>query len=416
MLRNYIFFILLYFSFVKLSPAIDLYLANNDSAKATTCLSGVYATQSNSLSNTFIRDFFILPKFITPEMKDEASLKIKSKNQFGLTLSYGISHFQRTKRKDIGFYFSASHKEYFNTSFTGDMFRLLMYGNKMFENDTANLDELSINFLRYQKISAGIIWTSVDTVAKLGFAISYLNGESNYMLNAPKARLFTSINGQYLNFETNMRLSMSDTTNKQRYANNGTGFSADMFFEAPFKLKRRNGKVVVSAQDIGFIQWNKKAVEYSVDSSFYFDGVEVNDVFELRDSIFSSMSSDSLLNKITNKSSKRISTIIPAMLDVYSITYYGNKFQFIKGVNHLFNANYKPLFYAKGNILAARNLWISVGASYGGYTGFSANLGVDKTFGKTLNVKIYCSNIEGIIMPDKTYAQGVYFTLTKLFF
>jgi len=341
--------------------AIDLSLIKNDSAKASISLSGSYYSQSTVLTNAFVNKFILFPGFIDEGLKGVVSSHLKRDNQFGFAIDYGFSYFQKFNHRDFGFFITAKDKQYLNTKFSGDFYNLLMYGNKRFAGTTAAFDGLSLNALKYQKLGTGLIWTVVDTVGKLGFGFSYLNGESNSSLNAEKARLFTSEDGQYLNFETAMTWNMNDTMNRSRFANNGFGFSADLFFEAPFKLKRRSGKMVVSVEDIGFIKWNSSSRSYSVDSTFYFDGIDVSNIFQLRDSVFSSISADSAISKFSNKGKKNITTLVPASFNFYTITNYGKRFQLVKGIHHIFNANYKLKIYANGNIIFSINFLLVLG-------------------------------------------------------
>ena len=71
-------------------------------------------------------------------------------------------------------------------------------------------------------------------------------------------------------------MALSDATNNNLISFNGMGASADIFFETPYKSKLGKKSILtVSANNIGFIHWNNKSIQYSSDSSLRFIGYKI---------------------------------------------------------------------------------------------------------------------------------------------
>ena len=55
----------------------------------------------------------------------------------------------------------------------------------------------------------------------------------------------------------------------------------------------------LGVEDLGFIYWNKNSLDIGSDSTFHYDGIWVDNIFDLNDSLLSNISKDSIINKIS---------------------------------------------------------------------------------------------------------------------
>lgn len=375
-----------------------------------------YSVGSNAITNDFSKILFYTGGYIDQAMKNKISKKLKDSNRFGGDITAGFVYSKDLPKKNRSISFIVEHKKYLNASFSDDFFSIAMNGNKQFAGTTADLSGFSLNSLQYQKVGVGLMWTNIDSVAKLGIGFAYLNGVKNIAVEAKNAELYTSPDGRYIDLMTSISYDQSDTGNLTFFKNNGYGFSTDLYFEAPYKLKNAKGKVVINVDDVGFIRWNNNSLSYNKqDASYHFDGVTVNNIFEINDSAFGETSRDSLLRKIIPAGKHSYTTVLPATLDIYTNTIYNDRFQFIKGIRYIFNANNKALFYLGANYFPNKKLMLTTNLSYGGYTGIGVGLGLTASLLERSVLRIYSNNVEGYIMPRKTTAQGLYVSLKQYF-
>lgn len=124
----------------------------------------------------------------------------------------------------------------------------------------------------------------------------------------------------------------------------------------------------IAIQDLGFINWNN-ALYTEADSNYYFNGFEVDDIFDSTSYNFSDRLNDSLsISPIT----KSTTTILPFSFSFSKIAdpSSSDKFQGIYGFRMRAFANYKPLFYAGIFYQPVKNLNMNLYASVGGYGKF----------------------------------------------
>lgn len=390
-----------------------------DSSKTRIGLIADYNVGSNNLTNEFTGKFYN-GGFISKELKDEVLSRTKNKNRFGADVNYGVFASFKTDslfhNKNLSVFFSVRDRQHFDVSFSKDLYKVGFYGNSSYAGKTADFNGFSMNLLRYQQIQIGFYSAPSDSVARWGMGLSFLKGEQYSSVNAKTAEFFTSEDGQYINFNTSINVAQSDTSKKGFAAFNGVGASADIYFEAPFKGKFGDSKILISVSDIGLIRFNQNSLSYSQDSMFHYDGFHVNSIFDLQSSAYAdNTSKDSIINSIAPRKKQYISATLPGILNFSFQTTLSNNFKLTEGVRYVFNANYKMLLYVKGDFYFSPKFMLSATLSYGGYSTFNYGVGIFANVGKGFIIYAGSHNIEGYIVPKKTTAQGAYISLIKNF-
>lgn len=389
-----------------------------DSAKTRVGITGDFDVNSTSLTAAFISKFY-KGGFIDTDLKNNVLERTKNTNTIGANLNYGayvgIKLDSLFHKENISLFFSLRDRAHFDASFSKDFYKVGFYGNADYAGKTADFNNFSMNLLRYQQLQIGLFSSQYDSAARWGIAVSILKGEQYASVFASKAELFTSEDGQYIDFNTNMQVAQSDTAKKGIGAFNGIGASVDIYFEAPFKTKYGDSKLRVSVADIGAIRFNDQTLYLNQDSLFHYTGFQVNSIYDLQDSTFASTSQDNIINAIAPFKKQSLSITLPSTLNLTYETQFSKRFQLTEGIRYVFNGNYHLLMYIKANYSVKPNLMVSGTFGYGGYGKFNYGVGVFANLGNGFIVYAGSNNLEGFIAPKKTCGQSAYISLVKNF-
>ncbi len=389
-----------------------------DSSKTKIGLISDYDLNSNSLTNAFLSKFY-LGGYIDTDLKNSVLDRIQNKNTVGGNLNYGVyASFKLDyflKNKNLNFFFSVRDRLHFDAHFSDDLYKVGLYGNSQFAGKTAYFNNFSLNLIHYQQLQVGLFSSKLDSAARWGIGISFLKGEQFITVLAKKAELFTSEDGQYINFNTEIEATQSDPNHRGIGALNGYGASLEIFFEAPFQTPYGDSKLRVSASDMGFIRFNKQTESLKRDSLFHYTGYRINDIYDLQGSAFSSTSKDSLINDIAPFHKQAFNATLPTVLDMTFETHFSKRFLLIEGMHYVFNGNYNLLSYIKAHFYFTPKFMLSATFGYGGYGNFNYGLGIFANLGKGMVLYAGSNNLEGYIVPKKTAGQGIFITLVKSF-
>lgn len=420
-MRAKIIFLFILGSYFRADAQLSSIFADEfpDSASVRTGITADYAIGSNNLTNEFIGKFY-KGGYIDAGLKDEVLSRTRNKNRIGADVNTGIyAAFKLDSlfhKKNISIFFGVKDRQHFDAGFSSDLYKVGFYGNAAYAGRTAFFNGFNMNLLRYQQVQLGIFSSKLDSAARWGIGLSFLKGEQYAAVNAKTAELYTSEDGQFINFNTSMEAAQSDTSHTGFGAFNGYGASLDIYFEAPFKTKFGNSKIKVSVSDIGLINFNSHTLYAKQDSLFHFTGFTINSIYDLQDSTLSNNTSqDSVISTVMPFKKQTVSVSLPAILNLSFETRFSKHFELVEGIRYVFNGNYSLLAYVKGNFYFNPRFMISATFSYGGYSTFNYGIGVFANLGKGFVVYAGSHNIEGYLAPQKTTAQGAYISLAKNF-
>ena len=386
---------------------------NYDSTQSQISLYGNYAVNATSATNELVNKLF-LGGYIDRDIKKRTLDRLKNENRLGVVMDYGIYYAFQKDSMRTRFFLNAGEKTFMNTNFSKDLYQLTFYGNKIYEGKRAYMNNFNANYLNFQRLQLGIMKTIGEGAALYGLGISALKGINHWNIDAKVAELYTAQYGDYLSFNTAFEANRADTANTSGNPTRGLGASIDLFAEIPFTGKKYSGIIIAEVNDLGSIYWNKNAMHYEQDSSFYFDGISINNIFDFKDSSFSNISTDSIVNSIAQPSRKNYYTTIPASFKIEMIT-RRKKIEWIKGFHYLFNANYKGLYYIKLNYHFNSTFMLSGRLAYGGYGILHSGIDLIKDFGKGFIFQISTNNIGGYFVPAYTTGQGLNIRMHKYF-
>lgn len=409
--------ILVLFSFNGFTQSFQNYFSDTIQ-RTNVAIQTNYQYGSDGMSNQFMNKFIYGGK-IDQDLKSKAYKKLKPNNTFGADLNVNINAeipFDTLLGKtNLSLVVGVEMVEHIDVNFTEDLFKLTFDGNKQFAGEYAELGKTGFNYFNYQQINLGLINYKKQNgrVAREGVMFSVIKAEEHIAIKVPRGTMFTEQLGKEIELDINYIYNSSDTANRGLSAFNGYGVSTDLFSE--FYLKN-NDKITVEVNDLGFIHWNQQSIQIEADSIFNYDGVDFDNIFDLNDSIVSSISRDSLIELISSKKNKQGYAIaLPTSLNLFYTKSLNSKIKIDVGVRHKILANYFPMIY--GNIYYQFNptLVAQTHLSYGGYGLFNMGLAVAKSFNNKFQFYLGSNNVLAFIMPKSTYS-GSGFVGLKMYF
>ena len=174
------------------------------------------------------------------------------------------------------------------------------------------------------------------------------------------------------------------------------------------------GFLRLEIHDLGFIRWNDKSLKYISDTTYRFEGIEIDNIFTLEDSILQLTLDSSSNDYVPLFNQGSYATFLPTTLHLSLFQKKNNEWFFTVGIISRIFANYTPYIYAKpGYILKDKYIFTST-LAYGGYGRFHFGLGAQVKF-KGFNISAGANNLEGFVFPKHFGGNSAYVSVRKVF-
>lgn len=390
---------------------------NYSNSKTSIQLGAEYLISSNSITNEFVKAYLSYT-YIDSSLKNKVIEREYETNRFGGEIQGNLyfSHHCDTFLgiTDVRYFVSARNRIHFNSKFPKGLFGLYFYGNSPYKGQSISLNDFSLNLLSYQQLQFGLVknYNTISTSYRWGASLSILKGQENLKIDIPAGSFFTQTDGEYINLVLDMKISQSDTSRRDILAYNGIGSSADLFFS----YSNSNALTFsLEINDIGFIRWNEKAVITEVDTSFRYEGADIDNLFDLEDSVYTVSSDSSYFQEfLSNKKSQSYNTLLPIEFHL-SVEKMFENLKIKTGIKYLYQANYLPYLYLKAGYLFSPKTLISLMVLQGGYGNLNIGVELVKDFGEGFILALGSSYIDGYLLPSKVSSQGAYFSIIKYF-
>lgn len=365
---------------------------------------------STGITQAFMNKF-IFPGHINNDLKDASSKKLSALNYFGGEINgefkvlSGANPDTSKSSKFFGIGFSSNLQG--DLRFTKDLFDLTFYGNKKFAGQTLNFNKTSFNSLAYSTLEFTLGKTK-KTLGKNTFSywvdFGLLLGHSVRDFDFKEASLFTEASGDYIELTVkNSSILVSDTLSTNFIQ--GIGGKLDL----NFIYQTEKSKTFISIENLGAIAWND-AVSADIDTTFRFDGVEVGNIFELSDSVFTEVSQfDSLYN------SKK-GTVVKELPINFS-AYYKRELDLIDFdifARYRLFANYNPFIRAGVYFKPIPIITPGITVGYGGYSNLIAGVNTDLNIG-LLKIQLGTNNVLGGLLPNSFTSLDAYAGVRLMF-
>ncbi|MGE0562507.1 MAG: DUF5723 family protein [Flavobacteriales bacterium] len=381
-------------------------------------LQGGFDYGSNFANNSFL-NHFIYGGEIDKDDKSSVYKNLNENNTVGgdvnLAIQAEIPFDTLFKRTNLSLVFGLEHTEHFDAKLSNDLVKLIFDGNKQFAGSYANIGNTNFNYFNYQQINFGLInyKRNNDKPIKEGVIFSIIKAQEHQAITIPSGSFFTEKYGNELIFDLNYIYNGSDTTKTGILAFNGIGISTDFFTE--FNIKN-GGKIKLNIDDLGFIQWSKKSIQIEADSVISFDGVEIDNIFDINDSLISSFSRDSLLEYISSKKGTGGYAIaLPTTFNISYLHTFSQKLSMNVGIRYKILSNYFPLIYSNIQYGFSKSFVAQGNLLYGGYGKFNIGITLAKQFKEKYQIIIGTNHLGAYVVPALTYSNNGFLGL-KMYF
>jgi hypothetical protein len=375
-----------------------------------------YGFNSSSVSVKFFNTFY-RGNFIDADLKESVFKHMKDKNRLGFDLNYGLWYVHNpdsNSGKTMSWFVSLRNRQHADALFAGNLFKNYFAGNKQFAGQTVSLAETRFNYLNYRQLQFGMSFLSDkgDSKVRFGAGLSLLKGEQNLNLFLSKADLFTAADGQYIDLDMALEVRNSDISNKNFFDMKGYGAALDLFLG----IERQKSIIRFELSDFGFIAWNRNAQSTHNDTAIHFEGLSIDNLFQIGDSLVNSLNADSIktdMGFITEDIS--YSTPLPSMIHLGYTHKTKDNLRINAGFAYRMAANYSPYIYIGTEHIFKGEFNINTRFAWGGYGTYNISLGMSKQFGKGFKVNLGTNNLEGLLITKAANGVGAYINLIGYF-
>ncbi|MCK5857504.1 MAG: hypothetical protein KAG64_08440 [Bacteroidales bacterium] len=314
--------------------------------------------------------------FIDQDLKDENLARLGNTNQGGTFVNTKL--FYKSNRgnlwgvKRLSYYFALEWKSLNEYQFTKDLYQLVFYGNNAFEGEAAYLTHSGMMRVDYFQIKTGLHRSTKNLrhVFGLNLALNLGNKLSGFRFYDP-SYLFTNPTGTAVVLQSNVDYFESDTAKSEWYNVSGVGASIDFNYKF---IEKESYSLLVSIENIGFIKWNKNTLRLSEDKKHVFQGIEVDNIFQMPSPLVNS--EDTLKDYIYANTTQGANYLItPIDVKMQFEQYFFHQRIKMGMLTHFRLLSYMlPIFQMDASYKVSDNFQLGPVLSYGGYTAFNAGL------------------------------------------
>lgn len=392
------------------------YSENIDAHRYYLSLNSELGFNSNALTNEFAGSFYF-GHFLDNDMKLKALDGLNNTdNVLGYFFNTDLYLNIPGKKNQINYYAGFENHNLMELRFNKNFFQLFFFGNKEFTNQFVVLQNISLKYLNFQQIKAGInkTWQNERATHVLTAGIGFNNGQSIQQYELPYGTLFTQADAEFINLEMELGMKRSDTVNTKFGAENGWGFSADI----GYTYQDESNIFQCKLEDIGFIRWKKNSQCYDKDTVIFFDGMEVNNLIDINGETISGSSADTLLDAFAySKKTSGFSVMLPLKLNLSLKNYFFRRWLSLSfSLNHYFFSNYKlQVRFVPSLNIPVKNSVISISPSIeaGGYGRYNYGLGISAAINKKFYIELQTAYLNSYLSPKKSAGLGGFISIIK---
>jgi hypothetical protein len=264
-MKKYLIIFIIFFSIKNIFPQSNLISFDSK-----------ISIESNTLDNNILNTF-LYGGTINQELKDHWIGLSRKNNTVNGELSNGISFSKNLQSGNL--LFSIFDRNNLNININKDLLKLILNGNYNYQGELLEFNSSNLRITRYQQYKIGYNLKLKKNQIKL--AVSYLQGNHNINIVINEGSLFTYPNGESLDINYDINSFITDTSSYKFFNSNGNGFAIDFSSNINFNKSEIN----IYMNNLGYIKWNNQSINNSIDSSYSFNGITINNFNNLYDSI-----------------------------------------------------------------------------------------------------------------------------------
>jgi len=289
-------------------------------------------SRSNSFTNNFFNDV-TSSGYLDPGLKNEQIDKLHGDVLTGTLRSVGGGVFMNSKK--VFYYIGVEHQHILDSRIDDNLIKLLLLGNKPFAGSTLNIGNSNYTSIYINRLLGGVGYALQQEnkthtfFGKLGFT----SGQNYDNINVDHASLYTHPDGDFLDMTVNASTKLSDTVWADLFDINGLGLSLDLSYAFQ---KKNEYYLSLSAKNLGFINWNSNTFSAQIDTSFRFEGVNMDTTAGSNEEIPDDYSYNNLRRVLfKNPDGSPFTTSLPVILNLKAGKYFAGD-QFYTGINFYF--------------------------------------------------------------------------------
>ena len=322
---------------------------------------------SSAIKNE-IANAFLFGGVITEEMKNRTNDSHELYNRFGGELTGELTYFHKLQNaeKEIGFYVRGGNNILFASDYAASVFRLAMYGNVPYDNQTLNLSNTQGFFINTTKLGGGIY--NPKNKNSVGLNVVAVNDFAR--LNIGNSSLYTNIDNDQLDVEVNAYFQQAVSPAFFQ----GLGASVDFDYHLPIKEGGYiDGFIKITGRNLGAVRMHKLN-QIGLEGTAAFDGFQFSDFNDLAENEnFYDRLTDSV--SITDRTNGRW-VALPGFVQVGKIVDHtgDRKLQSFFGARMYATFGYLPMVYFGGHYRATETIAFGGQVSYGGFGNFRSGV------------------------------------------
>lgn len=394
------------------------------STKIKSQLSPIYATEKKqiivetnaSILSTAIpleiTNKFLFGGFISDEMKSNSQNKHKTNNYLGIDAGYRIQYLNPLKKtlglKNSFWGIDIGSKLLSFNDYSMDLHNLIFYGNEPYAGQTLNFNDNSFTtqFYHHLGMTFGTVLENIGNgKLQISATPSYLMGINYNNISINNASILTEEFGENIQLSAQGQYASTDTSAINYFSPQGQGVQ----MELNLVYETEKSTIGFSIEDLGLITWDTK-INYNIDTSFTFNGVEIQDIFNIQDTILTVASFQESLLKNSPKTS---TSYLPTAFKLYYEYRFNEKYNLKNWVQYRLVKNYIPFVMTQLNY-NQNNFTVGASAAYGGYANLQAGLVVSYDL-KVAKLQLGSNNILGFISAKNQTTQNIFARLNVQF-
>ena len=396
-----------------IATASDQMAQDSTATKARIELSGNYAISSNAVTAKFYGHFYN-GGFIDNGLKDQVSKRLSNKNSFGAEAESKALYYSEGLKGPWSVYAGLGYNVDLGAQFTRDLFNVVFYGNAAYADKTADLSAIQVKYLESQALYFGLSralkMDSLTAQKSIQFGINVVKGQNWYDIKVDKGALFTEQNGSFIDVAIKGDSYHSDEAANDLAAFNGVGVGLNF----TYKVEKKKGiQYSVELSNLGLMQWGALTVHNSVDTSFHFEGLAIDNIFTISDSTFNNISVTNASDHLQSET-KSQTMVLPFTIRGKYLYPLNAKNYLTAELNYKYWANYIPkLMLSYGCRLST--LWsVELSGGYGGYGQLHAGLAA-KYSAAHVQLSAGASDFLGFVAPSSFSNQGAFVMASYVF-
>ena len=378
-------------------------------------IQGAFYNQSNAI-NTQIAHAILFKSFVDDKIKNRTFNKLRTNNGYEDEARWSIQYAHYSPKLKLSYSFAYTYRNMRNMVFNKEAFQFVFAGNKMFEDDTINIDKLAFEYMAYNQLQVGIskMIEKKNNCIVLGAAISVLQSPQYLSLKANNSSIYTAPYGEYLEVKYNMQAQQANNGAPEFFSFKGTGLSAD--FHVSYQ-RSQNWMLRFNVSDFGFVKYSNEINSYKGDSAIKFEGIVINDILNFTTpNIFKDFKSDSLFKILNIENSKKSFTVFhPVTFNLaFSKVILAGRGIVTIGVQQKTQAKYLPFVWSKFSYQCKRNFVPSVNVAFGGYSYYNLGFELAKKI-RSVSVVVGSNNMLGLFIPQHFTSSSLYLRTSIVF-